>query len=105
MAFKVSAVPFHMWTPDVYEGAPTPVTAFMSVAVKATQELSAVGTPQDQLAKQAEIVRSSYESAVANWSELAEMNAKSGAEVAALINKRVTEGLDEVQKAVKVAAK
>ncbi len=34
-AFKVSAVPFHMWTPDVYEGAPTPVTAYMSVAVKA----------------------------------------------------------------------
>ncbi|MEE8148597.1 MAG: NADH-quinone oxidoreductase subunit N, partial [Longimicrobiales bacterium] len=33
-AFKVSAVPFHMWTPDVYEGAPTPVTAFMSAAVK-----------------------------------------------------------------------
>ncbi len=34
-AFKVSVVPFHMWTPDVYEGAPIPVTAFMSVAVKA----------------------------------------------------------------------
>ena len=34
-SFKVSAVPFHMWTPDVYEGAPTPVTGFMSVAVKA----------------------------------------------------------------------
>jgi NADH-quinone oxidoreductase subunit N len=34
-AFKVSAVPFHMWTPDVYEGAPTPVTAYMSAAVKA----------------------------------------------------------------------
>ena len=34
MAFKVSAVPFHMWTPDVYEGAPTPVTAFFSVAPK-----------------------------------------------------------------------
>lgn len=33
-AFKVSAVPFHMWTPDVYEGAPLPVTAFMSVGVK-----------------------------------------------------------------------
>ncbi len=33
--FKVSAVPFHMWTPDVYEGAPTPVTAFMSAGVKA----------------------------------------------------------------------
>jgi NADH-quinone oxidoreductase subunit N len=34
MAFKISAVPFHMWTPDVYEGAPTPVTAFFSVAPK-----------------------------------------------------------------------
>jgi len=33
-AFKVSAVPFHMWTPDVYQGAPTPVTAFMSAATK-----------------------------------------------------------------------
>ncbi len=33
-AFKVSAVPFHMWTPDVYEGAPPPVTAFFSVAPK-----------------------------------------------------------------------
>lgn len=35
LAFKVGAVPFHMWVPDVYEGAPTSVTAFMSVAVKA----------------------------------------------------------------------
>jgi NADH-quinone oxidoreductase subunit N len=34
-AFKVSLVPFHMWVPDVYEGAPTPITAFMSVATKA----------------------------------------------------------------------
>ena len=34
-AFKVSAVPFHMWAPDVYEGAPTPVTAYMSASVKA----------------------------------------------------------------------
>ena len=34
LAFKVSAVPFHMWTPDVYEGAPTPVAAFFSVAPK-----------------------------------------------------------------------
>jgi NADH-quinone oxidoreductase subunit N len=34
-AFKVAAVPFHMWTPDVYQGAPTAVTAYMSVAVKA----------------------------------------------------------------------
>lgn len=34
LAFKVSAAPFHMWTPDVYEGAPTPVTAFFAVAPK-----------------------------------------------------------------------
>ncbi len=35
MLFKVSAVPFHAWTPDAYEGAPTPATTFMAVAVKA----------------------------------------------------------------------
>jgi len=35
LGFKVAAVPFHMWTPDVYQGAPTPVTAFMSSATKA----------------------------------------------------------------------
>ncbi len=34
LAFKVSAVPFHMWTPDVYEGSPTPVTAFFAAAPK-----------------------------------------------------------------------
>ncbi|HTQ06601.1 MAG TPA: NADH-quinone oxidoreductase subunit N [Polyangiaceae bacterium] len=34
LAFKVSAVPFHMWTPDAYEGAPTPTTSYMAVAVK-----------------------------------------------------------------------
>jgi len=34
LAFKMSAVPFHMWTPDVYEGAPTPVTAFLASAPK-----------------------------------------------------------------------
>ena len=34
IAFKISAVPFHMWTPDVYEGAPTPVTAFFATAPK-----------------------------------------------------------------------
>lgn len=35
IGFKIAAVPFHMWTPDVYQGAPTPVTAFMSSATKA----------------------------------------------------------------------
>ncbi len=34
-AFKIAAVPFHMWAPDVYEGAPTPISGFMAVAVKA----------------------------------------------------------------------
>ena len=34
LAFKISLVPFHMWTPDVYEGAPTPVTAFLLLFLK-----------------------------------------------------------------------
>src|SRR3546814_17695256 len=34
LAFKIAAVPFHMWTPDVYEGAPTPVTAYFASAPK-----------------------------------------------------------------------
>jgi len=42
IAFKVSAVPFHMWTPDVYEGAPTPVTAFFATAPKAAALLMGV---------------------------------------------------------------
>jgi NADH-quinone oxidoreductase subunit N len=54
LAFKVAAVPFHAWTPDVYEGAPTPVTAFMAAGVKAaafaflTRAVLAMvaGTPQ-----------------------------------------------------------
>src|SRR5581483_9302279 len=35
LGFKVAAVPFHMWTPDVYQGSPTPATAFMAAAAKA----------------------------------------------------------------------
>jgi len=41
LAFKASAVPFHMWTPDVYEGAPTPVTMFFGTAPKAAAVLLA----------------------------------------------------------------
>ena len=41
IAFKISAVPFHMWTPDVYEGAPTPVTAFFASAPKVASVLLA----------------------------------------------------------------
>jgi NADH-quinone oxidoreductase subunit N len=40
--FKVSSVPFHMWTPDVYQGAPTPVTAFMSAGTKVAAFLALV---------------------------------------------------------------
>jgi NADH-quinone oxidoreductase subunit N len=57
--FKVAAVPFHMWTPDVYDGAPTPLTAFMSVGVKA--------------AAFAAFLRVFFESLVAlqvNWTEI-----------------------------------
>jgi NADH-quinone oxidoreductase subunit N len=42
LAFKISAVPFHMWTPDVYEGAPTPVTAFFASAPKVAAMVMAV---------------------------------------------------------------
>ncbi|WP_068089090.1 NADH-quinone oxidoreductase subunit NuoN [Novosphingobium rosa] len=54
LAFKISAVPFHMWTPDVYEGAPTPVTTFFATAPKAAAlaltirvALGAFGTQSD----------------------------------------------------------
>jgi len=35
LAFKIAAVPFHAWAPDVYEGAPTPITSFLAIASKA----------------------------------------------------------------------
>jgi NADH-quinone oxidoreductase subunit N len=50
LAFKVSAVPFHMWTPDVYEGAPTPVTAFFASAPKVAAVLLATRVCLDALA-------------------------------------------------------
>ena len=49
LAFKVSAVPFHMWTPDVYEGAPTPVTAFFASAPKVAAMLLSVRVCLDAL--------------------------------------------------------
>jgi len=75
-----------------------------SEAVKATRELSGASSPQDQFVKQAQLVKQGYETAVANWRELTEMNAKSGATVVDLISKRVSESLDEMQKAVHPAA-
>ncbi len=50
LAFKISAVPFHMWTPDVYEGAPTPVTAFFASAPKVAAVLLATRICLDALA-------------------------------------------------------
>jgi NADH-quinone oxidoreductase subunit N len=50
LAFKISAVPFHMWTPDVYEGAPTPVTMFFSTAPKAAAVLLSTRLCLDALA-------------------------------------------------------
>jgi NADH-quinone oxidoreductase subunit N len=53
LAFKSSAAPFHMWTPDAYQGAPTPVTSFMASATKiaalvVTYRVLSVGFPQDE---------------------------------------------------------
>jgi NADH-quinone oxidoreductase subunit N len=59
LVFKISAAPFHMWTPDVYEGAPTPVTAFFAVAPK--------------VATMALIIRvtmSAFEPAAADWQQI-----------------------------------
>ena len=50
LAFKISAVPFHMWTPDVYEGAPTPVTAFFASAPKVAAVILATRVCLDALA-------------------------------------------------------
>ncbi len=58
-AFKVSAVPFHMWTPDAYEGAPTVVTGFMSTGVKAAA-----------MAAFLRVFLSSFEPLRGNWTEV-----------------------------------
>jgi len=59
IAFKISAVPFHMWTPDVYEGAPTPVTAFFSAAPKVAA-----------MAMLVRIVSVAFEPAAADWQQI-----------------------------------
>ena len=59
LAFKVSAVPFHMWTPDVYEGAPTPVTAFFAVAPKVAA-----------LALLARVLMSPFGELIAQWQQI-----------------------------------
>lgn len=59
LAFKVSAAPFHMWTPDVYEGSPTPVTAFFATAPK----LAAMGLF-------ARVVHDAFGGAVGDWQQI-----------------------------------
>ncbi len=57
LAFKISAVPFHMWTPDVYEGAPTPVTTFFSSAPKVASIALVARVVLDAFGPQAETWR------------------------------------------------
>jgi NADH-quinone oxidoreductase subunit N len=59
LAFKVSAVPFHMWTPDVYEGSPTPVTAFFATAPK----VAAMGLF-------ARVLHDAFGGAIADWQQV-----------------------------------
>ena len=59
LAFKVSAVPFHMWTPDVYEGAPTPVTAFFATAPKVAA-----------MALFARVMHDAFGAATADWGQV-----------------------------------
>lgn len=59
LAFKVSAVPFHMWTPDVYEGSPTPVTAFFATAPKVAA-----------MALFARVLHDAFGNAVNDWSQI-----------------------------------
>ena len=55
LGFKMSAAPFHMWTPDVYEGAPTPVTAFMSSATKVAAIVLALRVMQTSFPREAHL--------------------------------------------------
>ena len=59
LAFKISAVPFHMWTPDVYEGAPTPITAFFATAPK----MAAMGLF-------ARVMHDAYGGVVGDWQQI-----------------------------------
>jgi len=59
LAFKVSAVPFHMWTPDVYEGSPTPITAFFATAPKVAA-----------VALFARVVHDAFGGAVGDWQQI-----------------------------------
>ncbi len=82
LAFKASAAPFHMWTPDVYQGAPTPVTAFMSAATKVaalvvTLRILTIAFPElDQMWTIAIAVIACISLAVGNLGALVQSNVK-----------------------------
>ena len=67
---------------------------------KATTDLWSAGSPEEKAAKQAELVKKSYEGAIANLREVIDMLAKSNGQAADLINKRVGESIDEIKVAI-----
>lgn len=75
----------------------------MEESAAAVKQLTAAGKPEDKLAEQAELLKQSFEQSIANFRELAEMGAKSNGEAVEVLNKRVTEGLDELKLALKKA--
>jgi len=69
----------------------------MNEVSSVAQQLAGAGNPQEMTAKQAELVRKAFEQALANMRELAEMVSKSNTEAFAIINKRVTESMQELK--------
>ena len=63
-------------------------------------DLTSVGAPEEKAAKQAELVKTAFEKALANMKELSELVAKSNTEAAEILTKRVSESLDEVKSAI-----
>lgn len=79
--------------------------AVMEQAAAATKDIAEAATPQEKAAKQAELAKVAFESALSNLRELSEMVAKSNAEALDLLNKRFTANLDEVRDALLKAKK
>jgi phasin family protein len=69
----------------------------MQETSKVMQDLASSGAPEEKLVKQADVARQAFEAAVANMRELAEMSAKSNSEAIEVVNKRVSESLDEIK--------
>ena len=79
--------------------------ASMEEARTVASEIMVPGSPEAKVAKQAEVVQTAFQAALANMKELADMVTKSNTEAANVISKRVTEGLDEIKAAVVKVAK